>query len=214
MPKHLGAVSAALVFAAIIGVSPAALGDASSGQALFAGKGCPACHGQDGRQSVDAIPVLAGQNAEYLLRQMKDVAGGQRVSRPGVNGEPRTKAMKDAMTSVSQAEMKVMADWLATMPPASAGDATSMAAGGADLYEEFGCMGCHGVDGMTPLHGYPVLAGQNKEYLALQMKEIRDVVRTNGRSRVMIEFARNLKDDQAERIAAYLSQVDRATAKP
>lgn len=75
-------------------------------------------------------------------------------------------------------------------------------------------MGCHGVDGLKPLSGYPILAGQNWEYLALQTREIRDTVRTNGRSRVMVEFVHKVSDAQAQRIATYLSQVSRSATSP
>lgn len=214
MFRRLGG-SVALVIALVSGGFLAAQGKAASVQYLFAEKGCVGCHGEDGRQSVDAIPVLAGQNAGYLLRQMQDVVGGRRVAGPGADGQPRTKAMKDVMAGVGDEDLRAMADWLATMPPPmpARGDAAAVVEG-ADLFEEFGCMGCHGIDGLKPLSGYPILAGQNQQYLTLQTKEIRDIVRTNGRSRVMVEFVHNVSDAQAERIAAYLSQVSRSATSP
>ncbi|HYG91258.1 MAG TPA: c-type cytochrome [Azospirillum sp.] len=206
------AIIVATVFSTVIGSSAATASEVTPGQALFVEKGCPACHGEDGRQSVDAIPILAGQKGEYLFKQMKDVADGRRVSGPDASGEPRTKAMKDVMGPVSEADMKVIAGWLATVPPPPVRDGVDAAAEGAVLYDEFGCIGCHGADGLKPLSDYPILAGQTKEYLALQLKEIRDDVRTNGRARLMIGFARPLTDAQAERIAEYLTQVDRSAA--
>lgn len=210
--------SAALVMTVVSGSFLAARGEAASVQHVFAEKGCAGCHGEDGRQPIEATPVLTGQNAGYLLRQMQDVAGGRRVAGPGADGQPRTKAMKDAMAGVDDVDLRAMADWLAAVPPPAPpptpvrGD--DAAAEGADLFEEFGCMGCHGGDGLKPLSGYPILAGQNREYLALQIKEIRDTVRTNGRSRVMVEFVHKVSDAQAERIAAYLSQISRSATSP
>ncbi|HYH37682.1 MAG TPA: c-type cytochrome [Azospirillum sp.] len=204
-----------LVVAVVGGGFHAAPGNAASAQHVFAERGCAGCHGADGRQSADATPVLAGQNAGYLLRQMQDVAGGRRVAGPGADGQPRTKAMKDVMAGMGDEELRAMADWLATVPPPTAARGDAADAGeGADLFEEFGCMGCHGVDGLKPLSGYPILAGQNRQYLALQTKEIRDTVRTNGRSRVMVEFVHKVSDTQADRIAAYLSQISRSATNP
>ena len=57
------------------------------GEALFRSKGCPACHGEDGSHPVIAdYPVIAGQNAPYLLRQMRDIRDGRRaqVSAPAL----------------------------------------------------------------------------------------------------------------------------------
>jgi cytochrome c len=50
---------------------------------------------------------LAGQNAEYAFNQMKDIKSGART-----NGQ--TAAMKGVMATVSEEEMRIIADWLAT----------------------------------------------------------------------------------------------------
>jgi len=204
---HPTAVALALAVLAAVAVSAAAQ---APGQALFAERGCAGCHGEDGGPAVDSIPVLAGQRAAYLFKQARDIGEGRRVSRTDANGDPRTRPMKDSMAGVSDADLQAIADWLATVPapPAARGDAAA-AADGAELFDEFGCIGCHGDGGRKPLSDYPILAGQNRDYLALQLKDIRDDVRTNGRSRLMIGFARPLTDAQAERIAEHLSQADR-----
>jgi len=66
-----------------------------------------------------------------------------------------------------------------------------------------------GDGGRKPLSDHPILAGRNRGCLALQLKDIRDDVRPNGRSRLMIGFARPLTDAQAERIADHQSQAGR-----
>jgi len=52
---------------------------AASGKSLFASKGCVTCHGPEGKKpSIGAIPKLAGQNAEYLIAQIKAFKSGAR----------------------------------------------------------------------------------------------------------------------------------------
>ncbi|MFY9975013.1 MAG: c-type cytochrome [Chromatiaceae bacterium] len=76
------------------------------GEALFRSKGCPACHGEDGSHPVIAdYPVIAGQNAPYLLRQMRDIRDGRRA-----NGLSQT--MRDAVGDVTDGEFRAIADWL------------------------------------------------------------------------------------------------------
>jgi len=79
---------------------------AADGGALFASKGCIACHGAGGDAPIAPnYPKLAGQNAAYLLQQMKDIKSGARD-----NGQ--TAAMKPIISGVSEADMQAIADWL------------------------------------------------------------------------------------------------------
>ncbi|MDO8607826.1 MAG: c-type cytochrome [Phaeospirillum sp.] len=176
---------------------------AADGKALFAAKGCVACHGDDGRKAMAATPHLAGQNAAYLLRQMTEIADGVRSS-------PPLKPMKPAIDKTTPDERKAMADWLALQPAAevAAGDA-GKAEKGAILFEEHGCIGCHGMDGTKPLADYPFLAAQRKDYIATQIRAIRDEVRSTRRARLMVANVRKFTDVEAEQLAEFLSQVKR-----
>ncbi len=176
---------------------------ADDGRALFVAKGCIACHGADGRKAIAGTPHLAGQNAAYLLRQMTEIADGVRSS-------PPVGPMKPVIAKTTPEERKLLADWLAAQPPAEvvAGDAAK-AEQGALLFEDSGCIGCHGADGTKPLADYPFLAGQRKDYIATQIKAIRDEVRSTKRVRLMVANVRQFKDAEAEQLAEFLSQVKR-----
>ncbi len=81
------------------------------GAKLYQAKGCAGCHGADGKTTVMPVyPKLAGQTAEYLLNQMKDIKSGTRA-----NGQ--SAVMKGVIAGVSEEEMKAMAEWLATLEP-------------------------------------------------------------------------------------------------
>ena len=82
---------------------------ALDGAALYKTKTCFACHGQDANTPTPGqpYPKLAGQNADYAFNQMKDIKSGARS-----NGQ--TAAMKGVMGLVTDEEMRVIADWLAS----------------------------------------------------------------------------------------------------
>ena len=53
-----------------------AAGDAAAGKAKSGV--CAACHGADGNAPNPVWPNLAGQNAQYLVKQLKDFKSGAR----------------------------------------------------------------------------------------------------------------------------------------
>lgn len=190
-------------------------GDAApDGKSLFRTKTCIACHGKDGAKAIQNYPELAGQDKAYLLAQMKDIKEGTRVSGKDERGNPRSQGMRDIMHLFNEAEMKAIADWLSTVPlPAPRKPAEPIPQEtldkGKTAYTQGGCQTCHGVNGLKPLPSYPLIAGQKREYLVLQMTELRDGVRTNGKSKLMLPFAKKLSDEQIDLIATYLSQIER-----
>lgn len=205
----LGVVAGAVLMAAA-GVA-AAQEAAADGKKLFMTKTCIACHGKDGAKAILKYPNLAGQDAKYLQQQMADIKSGARVASKGDDGNPRQKGMADIMHLVDEAQMKAIADWLASLPspaPAAAANADRVAQG-ADLYKKSGCQSCHGPEGKKPLPAHPYLAGMKKDYAVLQMKDIRDGVRTNGKVKTMVSFAKKLNDEQIELISEYLGTVAR-----
>ena len=85
---------------------------------------------------------------------------------------------------------------------------SAMADDGAALYTSKGCMACHGAEGKAPIMPlYPKLNGQNKEYLAAQMKDIKSGARSNGMSIAMKAMVANVSDQEIDAIAAYLANV-------
>ncbi|MCK6404910.1 MAG: cytochrome c [Rhodocyclaceae bacterium] len=81
------------------------------GARLYSEKTCNACHGPEGRKpQMPMYPKLAGQNAAYLEQQMRDIKSGTRS-----NGH--SAAMKGVMHAVSDAEIRVLAEYLAQLKP-------------------------------------------------------------------------------------------------
>ena len=71
------------------------------------------------------------------------------------------------------------------------------------------CTACHGTDGNSVGNVPPSLAGQNKDYLLLQLKDFKSGKRP---ATVMHQHAKGYTDEQLERIAAYFAAVKTATA--
>jgi cytochrome c len=81
---------------------------AADGAALYQEKICNTCHGPAGKQPILPVyPKLAGQNAPYLLQQMKDIRDGTRTN--GLSA-----AMKAVVSSVTDDQFEAIANWLST----------------------------------------------------------------------------------------------------
>lgn len=182
---------------------------ADDAKALYTAKGCIACHGEAGAKPIPGSPVLAGQSSVYLIRQMNEIASGVRSSNP-------VKVMKPVIEKTSPDERIALAEWLAAQKPPESqkgesqkGDKVKVEKG-AELFDEKGCIGCHGADGAKPLSpDYPVLAGQRKDYLMVQIKAIRDEIRSTRRARMMVANVRKLNDAEVEQLAEFISQTKR-----
>ncbi|MFQ5661560.1 MAG: c-type cytochrome [Gammaproteobacteria bacterium] len=83
----------------------------------------------------------------------------------------------------------------------------TLAADGKALYTQKLCVTCHGEAGNKPIMPqYPKLAGQNKEYMLQQIKDIKSGQRSNGMSAAMKALVANVGDEDIDAIADYLSQ--------
>jgi cytochrome c len=82
------------------------------------------------------------------------------------------------------------------------------AADGKALYLTKTCVACHGRDGNKPIMStYPRLAGQDMEYLLVQMKDIKSGARANGATAAMKGVMHLVTDDDMKAIAEYLSKI-------
>ena len=81
-----------------------------SAQARSLAATCFTCHGTDGRSVGGVPPSLAGQNSEYLLRQMKDLRAGKR---------PAT-IMHQQARGYTDRELELIAGYFASVKPGPA----------------------------------------------------------------------------------------------
>ncbi len=107
--NRLGAVLAAMSAGFGLLVLAETANAQAAGAKLFVEKTCVACHGKDAKTPLlPDYPKLAGQNKDYLYRQMLDIKSGARA-----NGNAA--AMKGVMPIVNEEELKVIAEWLSTL---------------------------------------------------------------------------------------------------
>ena len=122
---------------------------------------CSACHGFAGNAPGTAMPILAGMNANYFKKAIKDYAEGKR---PSPEMEPYSKY-------VLQFGLDEIADYFAAQKklprPAAKTDAKSISRG-ATLATQ--CAACHGPKGEGDAgRAFPALQGQPTGYLHAQM---------------------------------------------
>lgn len=191
--------------------------DIADGEKLYKTKTCMACHGIKGAKPVQTYPAVAGQNEKYILTQLLDIKSGKRVaSKDPVTGHPYTEGMAAVMHILTDDDLKKIAKYLAAQPPAKpkpldpAPSAEDLAAGAA-TYKKLGCVACHGVDGKKAnVPTYPNLAGLQRDYLVRQMTDMRDGLRVNGQSKLMLNIIKKADDAAIAAVATYLSQIDRS----
>ncbi|MCF6238348.1 MAG: c-type cytochrome [Candidatus Marinimicrobia bacterium] len=177
-----------------------AIAENSAGAELYKTKTCFTCHGLDGKTPIlPQYPNIAGQTKEYALQQMIDIKAGTRA-----NG--LTAAMKGIMHLVSDEEMELLAEYVATFPRREGGLSTAKDSEGAKLFKTKTCFTCHGADGKTPLlPNYPKVEGQSAEYALQQMQDIKTGVRNNAQTAAMKGIMHLVTDEEMTILATYLS---------
>jgi len=191
-------------------------GDPEAGKAKAAV--CSACHGPAGISAADIYPNLAGQQADYIVKQLTDFKAGTRTDM----------MMAPMAANLSEQDMADLAAHYSGLPrtietTASAGGAdaatvtsgavsnvevvTSTAAkaiyaGDVKLGQEKSgmCVACHGTDGNSVISMYPKLAGQSANYLAKQLADFKSGDRVDP---VMAGMVAGLSAKDMDDLAAY-----------
>lgn len=197
---------ALLVFAAAL-IAPVAhaQGDPQAGEAQAAP--CAACHGQGGASPIDpTYPVLAGQNARYMVRQLELIQSGERPV-PLMTGQ---------LDGKSQQDLEDLAAYFAAQPDvvgeARAEEETLTLAqriyrGGILEKGVAACSACHSPtgNGNGPA-GFPDIGGQPQEYTIAQLTAYREGQRTSDEAfgGMMRSVASRLTDTEIAALADYL----------
>ncbi|MBU3629044.1 cytochrome c [Polynucleobacter sp. AP-Reno-20A-A9] len=157
---------------------------------------CFACHGEDGISISPDIPNLAAQPPLSITFQLIQFRGQQR----------RGGAMEALAAPLSDQDMRDIAAYFASLPapPAKSGNADQIAKGQQISGTQY-CNSCHGPQLQGQKH-IARLAGQSKEYLITQLKNIRSGVRIDMDG-TMGSAARGLSDDDIDALAAYAASL-------
>ncbi len=170
----------------------------NSGQREFNAKVlvCNVCHGENGVPKSAAIPIIAGQQEQYLLKQLHDFRSGDR----------KFESMDWMTNTLTAAEQEPAASIVAkkSWPAKRAGGAAPAAPRGIAV-----CQSCHSqnymgaqqAEGMTT----PRLAGQSYEYLVESMRRFAESERTNNAD--MVQIMKGISAADRDAMAKYLSSL-------
>lgn len=175
---------------------------------------CMACHGADGGgMAAAAYPRLAGLDADYLVKQLRDFRGGTR----------KNPVMTPMAANLTEDEVSAVAAYYAAMPVPQAAaqpppaDAAKVA---ADLVRWGdwsgravpGCSQCHAPDGNGIGSYFPPLAGQHASYIKAQLLAWQAGTRVNDPLGLMKAVADRLTGTEIDALAAYYAA--QPTAQP
>jgi cytochrome c553 len=193
--------------AALAGAGPGGRADEPDATAMahariVAATVCGTCHGVDGNSTQPKYPRLAGQQASYLVGQLKGF-------RAQTRGDPDAISYMWGMASQLDDEtIDALAAYYAAQKaaPSRAGN-TALIAHGREVYQQGiaaegvpGCASCHGADA----HGtqeFPRLAGQHAQYILKQLASFQSNMRKVA---IMHGVAQNLQLPEMQAVAAYL----------
>lgn len=137
---------------------------------------CRRCHGVEGQSAKPYYPKLAGQNIDYLTRQLANFKTGVRTNED----------MVDEVADLTAGEMQALAEYFSSKPlhPATEVDPILAELGRRIYFDgnmETGvtaCATCHGPDGRGAMY-LPRVAGQNAEYIERQIRAFLKQTRTS-----------------------------------
>ena len=165
------------------------------------GGSCFLCHGTDGESASEVFPRLAGQNAEYVTKQLENFKSGKRKS----------SAMANMVTNLTPEDMLSLGQFYASRPPhKEAAKDAPLAAVGQYIYHQGNkfsgvpsCASCHGAEGAGS-NALPRLAGQHAAYLDNQLKQFNKRERNNDNA-VMHTVVEKMTALEMAAVSEYLS---------
>lgn len=200
MKALLAACALTFSAAAAMAQAPAAKIDLAKGQAI-ATQVCAACHTADGSRGSPANPIIAGQHASYLEKQLREFKSGQR----------NNAVMKGFASTLSDDDMRNVAAFYASKQakPGFAKNKDWVAIGeriwrgGIPDRQIAACAGCHSPSGAGIPSQYPRLAGQHADYTEAQLVAFRQGARAN--SPMMVGVAAKMNDREIKAVSDFIA---------
>jgi cytochrome c553 len=179
-------------------------GDPQAGKAKAESELCQGCHGEAGLSVALGAPHLAGQQAAYLVKQLRDFRFQER----------RHRTMTAMAEGLGDGDMADIAAYFASRPR-MAGEPVPADQAAKDLFlygdvnrNVDACVGCHELKGQGRLSGgvaYPRIAGQVRGYLLVQLLNWKIGARANSPGGVMNRVAGALSEAELAALAEYIS---------
>ncbi len=198
--------TAAMLLTAAVALPAAAAGTPAPAKADLA-KGqekaatCMACHVADGTRGLPANPILQGQHAEYIVKQLTEFKAGKRVNA----------VMSGMAAALTPEDMVNIAAFYNSKPavPGAARNKDTVALGekiyrgGIASKQVPACAGCHSPTGAGMPAQYPRIGGQHADYTELQLTTFRSGAR--GNSAQMMAIAARMSDKEIKAVSDYIA---------
>ncbi|MDI9818963.1 MULTISPECIES: cytochrome c [unclassified Legionella] len=164
---------------------------------------CVACHGEKGISLNPQWPNLAGQHAQYLLKQLQDYKKITPRNDPTMTG---------IVATLTEADMAELASFYAQQPLPEGTTPEKYLDRGEQLYRggDFdkhitACIACHGPRGTGNAQaGFPVLSGQHAAYTIAQLQAFKEKKRLNDLNHIMQDISERMSQDDMEAVAYYI----------
>lgn len=193
-----------LALATVFGAAAAQAQDVKSGEKKIAM--CIGCHGIPGYQAsfpeIHKVPMIAGQNAKYIVVSLQAYAKGDRK-------HPTMRGIAGSLTEQDMADVAAFYEQQARLP-AAADTVPAAPANVAELLTKGACVSCHGANFSKPIDpSYPKLAGQHADYLTVALKAYKTekngkVGRSNG---VMAGQVKQFSNAELKALATYIGSL-------
>jgi cytochrome c553 len=175
---------------------------------------CAACHGATGNSANPVWPSLAGQNAAYLIGQLKQFKANARINSNGV--------MPGLAAPLSDQDIQDLAAFFSVQTSTGLEADPSYWQAGQKIYRGGdgsraipACTACHGPSGRgNPEAGYPVLRAQHSEYVVKELTDYaggkrytsNDKGATSGgpNAAIMATIAQRLSPEDMRNLASYV----------
>jgi cytochrome c553 len=177
-----------------------AAGDAAKGKELSTT--CAACHGGDGNSFNPEWPKLAGQHADYIVKQLAEFKEGKR----------KNATMAPMAAPLSAQDMEDLAAYYAAQRTAPGAADETMVELGEAIYKGgiaakgvASCAACHGPSGAgNAAANFPQLSGQHAKYTVIQLQNFAEGKRDNDAGRMMRNLANKMSKAEMEAVAQYI----------
>jgi cytochrome c553 len=162
------------------------VGDGNADRGRELAEPCAACHGDDGNATGADMPTLAGQDARYFIKAMDAYKDGSR----------QHEGMFGAVESLDDQGIADLAAFYAVQEPVR----RNVRAPLTTTEWITRCERCHGVDGNSTDPRFPMLAGQNRTYLANALAAYIGNTRSNS---IMHAMSDPLSEADIQRLVDY-----------
>ena len=172
---------------------------------------CQGCHGETGNSTESQIPKLAGQYGVYIAKQLRNYQSGVRANQ----------IMSAMAATINDEDLADISAYFASQQKMQGKKSRASPTSGNSIGEKLflygdmsrmmvACINCHGVNGKgkTPDNStFPVIGGQHKDYLRVQLLAFKKDQRNNSPGGVMNIITQKLTNAEITALAEYMSSL-------